>query len=247
MLKLLTSSYALEPIIQLAVVIPLALLFVKNHSKDTYKYLGLFALIYFIYELVLVLPRFYPVLYVTDSNWNWEGKFLGIVWGVISYLLVKKSLKNHDYITLKQDKQGFKPALIAGIIVVLIAIGLWMYYDEKEDFDWDTLAYQLTLPGIDEELMFRGVLFGLLLNALKDHIRYFGNPSIWLTALLFGFIHGFRLDENFEVQFSYVAILQTGFAGWVWAWMTLKSRSILLAIFSHNLSNFCGVLWGMLR
>ncbi|RRA49253.1 CPBP family intramembrane metalloprotease [Acidipila sp. EB88] len=53
---------------------------------------------------------------------------------------------------------------------------------------WETLLYQATLPGLDEELAFRGVECGCLLCC-------FGQTSgrIWaaaLTSLLFGFAHG---------------------------------------------------------
>ena len=47
---------------------------------------------------------------------------------------------------------------------------------------------------------------------------------------------------NFIIYF-----LQTGSAGYIWAWITLKSKSILLAIISHNFSNFFGTLATMLK
>ena len=39
----------------------------------------------------------------------------------------------------------------------------------------------------------------------------------------------------------------SGFAGYVWGWITIKSRSILLAIVSHNFSNFFGTLSTMIK
>ncbi|MBP7500508.1 MAG: CPBP family intramembrane metalloprotease, partial [Chryseobacterium sp.] len=41
--------------------------------------------------------------------------------------------------------------------------------------------------------------------------------------------------------------IQTGFAGYIWGWITIKSRSILLAILSHNFSNFFGTLSTMIK
>ena len=117
----------------------------------------------------------------------------------------------------------------------------------KSDFDTETLAFQLTVPGIDEEIMFRGILLGLLATSLQDKILFLGNPSILITAILFGFMHALTLNENFTIDFEPIYFLQTFLAGYIWGWITIKSRSILLAILSHNLSNFFGTLSTMIK
>lgn len=114
-------------------------------------------------------------------------------------------------------------------------------------FDFETLAFQLTMPGIDEEIMFREVLLGLLLNALKDKISILGNPGILLTAILFGFLHALTLDKDYSISFEPIYFLQTGFGGYVWAWVAMKSRSILLPILSHVFANFFAALVAMFR
>ena len=95
--------------------------------------------------------------------------------------------------------------------------------------------------------MFRGILLGLLATSLKDKISFLGNPSVLLTAILFGFMHALTLNKDYSIDFEPIYFIQTGFAGYVWGWITIKSRSILLAIVSHNFSNFFGTLSTMIK
>ncbi len=90
-------------------------------------------------------------------------------------------------------------------------------------------------------------MLGLLMTSLKDKIPYLGNPAVLLTAILFGFGHGLSLDKNYTIDFNPLYFMQTGFAGYVWGWITMKSRSILLAILSHNFGNFFGTVSAMIK
>jgi hypothetical protein len=130
--------------------------------------------------------------------------------------------------------------------VVICATIIW-YIFGKSDFDLESLAFQLTLPGIDEEIMYRGVLLGLLMSGLKGQIKIIGNPSLLISSILFGIIHALKLDEGFTPKFNLIYFLQTGLAGYAWGWVTIKSRSIVLAIISHNFSNFFGTLAMMIK
>jgi len=130
--------------------------------------------------------------------------------------------------------------------MVLLSSIIWFIFG-KSEYNFETLAFQISIPGIDEEIFFRGLLLGLLSSALKDKISFLGNPSILLTAILFGFMHALKIDKNNSLSFESIYFFQTGIAGYVWGWVTIKSRSILLAILSHNLSNFFGTLLTMIK
>src|SRR5690606_41212166 len=60
-----------------------------------------------------------------------------------------------------------------------------------EGADADTLAFQLTMPGLDEELFYRGVLLLMLNEAFGRPLRVLGAPMGWgalLTCLAFGLV-----------------------------------------------------------
>lgn len=246
MLKLISSPLILEPILHVAILLPFIILLLKEKSALNFQRVLIFAICYVIYQIVLVLPKLNPAFDFIQSRWNWEGKIYGIAWAIIAYFLFRKFFREHDFFTFRQNKVGFKSALTGAIAIVMLATIVWYIFGSSK-LDYETLAFQVSLPGIDEEMIFRGILFGLLLSSLKNRIPFLGSPSVVITAILFGFIHALTIGKNHSVHFDPVYFIQTGFAGYVWAWITLKSRSILLAIFSHNFSNFFGTLAMMIK
>ncbi|MBV7441390.1 CPBP family intramembrane metalloprotease [Weeksellaceae bacterium TAE3-ERU29] len=236
----------LESLLHLLILIPFTILFLKVKSNINYKRLLIFSLCYIAYQIFLILPQTNPIFDFIKSSWNWDGKILGLVCGFFAYFLFKNYFTENDFFTLKQNKRGFKPALIVAILIILLSTIVWFILGNSK-YDLETLAFQISLPGLDEEIMFRGVLLGLLATSLKEKVSYLGNPSILITSILFGFMHALTIGKDNNINFSAVYFIQTGFAGYVWGWVTIKSKSILLAILSHNFSNFFGTLSTMIK
>ena len=183
-----------------------------------------------------------------DLNFNGKSKTeaLDIPVVFVKAGASKKYFAENNFFTIKQDKKNFKKSLIAAIAVVILSTIL-VFFLGKFEFDFETLAFELTVPAIGEEIMYRGILLGLLMTSLKAKIPYLGNPAVLLTAILFGFAHGLSLDKNYSIDFNALYIMQTGFAGYIWGWIAMKSRSVLLAILSHNFGNFFGTLSAMIK
>ena len=240
------TKILLEAILQVIILIPIAFILLKKKSKINFQRLLIFTITYIVYQVFLVLPKINSSFDFIKSSWNWDGKIYGIICGILSYFLFKKYFRENDFFTLKQNKENLKPALIGASAIVLISTIVWFLLG-KSDLNIETLAFQISLPGIDEEIMFRGILLGLLATSLKDKISFLGNPSVLLTAILFGFMHALTLNKDYYINFEPIYFIQTGFAGYVWGWITIKSRSILLAIVSHNFSNFFGTLSTMIK
>lgn len=240
------AFYLIEAFIQIAIVLPLVFLFLKNYKQANLLRVLSFVFCFVVYQLVLVLPRLYIGMDFIQSSWNWDGKLLGIAWGIICFFAFRSLFKENNFFRIKQDKANFKEARLVAILLVVISTVVW-YALGKSEFDLETLAFQISLPGLDEEILFRGVLLGLLMSALKGRGKWIAMPGLWIISILFGLVHGLQLKDNYSLSFDSLYFLQTGFAGYVWGWITIKSRSILLAIFSHNLSNFFGSLSMMLK
>jgi uncharacterized protein len=238
--------YLLEPILQIVVIAPFALFFLNQRNKENYLRVLLFALIYIFYQIALSLPLLVKSLNFIDSNWNWDGKIFGILFGIICYFVFRKYFSENDFFTLRQEKDGFKKSSFAAIFIVVLAIVL-AAISGSDKFNLETLAFQLMMPGIDEEIMFRGILLGLLMSALKSKTSFLGNPSVLLTAILFGLMHALTIDKNNSVGFEPIYFVQTFIGGYAWGWITMKTRSILLAILSHNFSNFFAALATMIK
>lgn len=231
------TRYFLEALMQVGILVPFALLLQNAKDRRSILRIGLFAGIFIAYQLVLVLPRLIPSLDLFGSNWNWEGKLFGIVFGILCYLAFRPLFAEQDLVKVKQAEGAFRAPLAAAIAIVVLATAV-AYATGKSEFSAETLLFQLTMPGFDEELMFRSVLLGLLLVSLRERLPVIGNPAVLITAVLFGFMHALTLDKNLSVSFEPIYFVQTGIGGFVWAWIAMRTRSILLPILSHNLANF---------
>lgn len=200
---------------------------------------------------LLTLPIHYLVFKFMGKTWNWSGKIYATIGSGLIYFIFKKDFKQTDLITLDQQPNSL-PANLLLMLVILTAntMSAWLV-GSKQAFNIEALAYQLTMPGIEEELLFRGILLSLLATMYPKPIggkRWtMGYPSIWLTATLFGLVHGLQLTNNWFLTMNWAYFGSTFLPGWLFGWMALRSRSMLLPTLTHNLANFCLTLISMIK
>ena len=100
----------------------------------------------------------------------------------------------------------------------------------------ETLLFQSTVPGFDEELIYRGIMFAFIGLALGIQTRIGEWWVVLFTSVLFGLAHG--VDWNgytFTLQFGMV--LATGTIGFWLAFVRLYTGSLLPCILLHNVYN----------
>lgn len=231
----MVTQFLLEPILHLVVILPLLLIFMKERTKENYLRVLSIVGCYFIYYFALTLQYHFDCFNIIDGSWNWDGKIYGIVCGIAIYFIFRRQLSNNNFFTLKQDKVGLKSALKVAIAILSIAI-LGGVVNDRE-FNIETLLFQISMPGIDEEIMYRGVLLGLMCSALRAGGAAWRNPSIIINAVLFGLVHSLSLGDG-ALQFNSVNFMWTGLLGYGFGYITIKTRSILIPMLTHNLYNF---------
>lgn len=157
-----------------------------------------------------------------ELNWNWSGKFVSIVlW--VSVLIVLKlkyaGFKCSDSgFTLVQSVGSAKPALLVLLAFNLVNISLNLVFGGRPNYDPESLLFQATMPGFDEEPMYRGLLlYGLSMGLVTRGVNVFGagiNAAGVLLCILFGLMHGTQLFVGAweEAAFS---VLITGIYGFV--------------------------------
>lgn len=242
------TKILLENILQFVIVLPIILLTFKKWNIEALKILLAFIVFFVLNHLLLYLPLVYSETRFVNGNWNWTGKLYSIL-GAIAFLSIYRKFPLKDYfLTIKQKGKFWRNGLLIIGIVLLYNI-VSSYLGSKENQNLETLLFQFTMPGINEEIAFRGIMLGLLLKILKNRIMVFKmpliNPPILVTSILFGLAHGFSLSKYHEIVFNIEPFLRTMIYGIIWAWITIKSGSILLAILSHNLGNGVGKLISM--
>jgi hypothetical protein len=99
-----------------------------------------------------------------------DRKIFTITFGTCVYYLIRARLKPFDFIGFKKESIFLKRPLIVASLPILLAF--FSYFNPKTEYDFETLLYESTMPGIDEEVMFRAVFLGIMLNALKERISF---------------------------------------------------------------------------
>ncbi|WP_262927357.1 CPBP family intramembrane glutamic endopeptidase, BDIM_20840 family [Phytohalomonas tamaricis] len=191
-----------------------------------------------------VIPTLIP-----SAQWNWQGKVLNLILTLIVAALPRFGWK-HVGLTLQQKPGSLKPAIFV-ILASTLAILIFNLITPVsfEGADAETLAFQLLMPGIDEEPVYRGILLVMLGRAFCARRQFLGVAWGWgatLSSLMFGLVHALSFSEG-KVFFDITTMaIITGIA-LILVWLRLYTGSLLLPIILHNLINTIGVILAFLE
>jgi hypothetical protein len=108
---------------------------------------------------------------------------------------------------------------------------------------WPTaayLAYQATMPGLAEELIYRGLLLGVLDEALGRPWRLLGVRWGWgavITTALFFFGHTLAFDEAWHLTVDFAPVLDFAFFSLAMCWLRYRFDNVWSCVVAHNLAN----------
>jgi len=245
MIRSLAGSF-----MELVFISPLILLFL-NKKSNYLKVLLLFAAYYLLNDCLLTVPLSFPKLDFLGGSWNWTGKLFAITGSLGFYFIFRKYFTESYFLTFSQKPGSLKTVLIVSFITLLIYIVSSFLFNPTQNFNPETLAFQITMPGLEEELAFRAIMLGLLSSVLIKEITInkvrIISPSILITAILFGLGHSFYISENWLLLMNWEYFGGTFVFAVTMGWLTLKSRSILFPTINHNLCNFLINLIAMLK
>ncbi len=169
------------------------------------------------------------------SDWNWEGKTLAVL---LSLAVAAALGFRRSGVTLRHDRTGLPGALALSAVLVALFLGLALYVP-GEPTTADTLAFQLTMPGLDEELFYRGVLLVMLNEAFGRPLSVLGAPMGWgalVSSVAFGLTHALGYADG-GYSFDAMAMALTGGPALLLVWLREKTGSLLLPILLHNFAN----------
>jgi membrane protease YdiL (CAAX protease family) len=171
------------------------------------------------------------------SAWNWEGKTLAILLSLAVASLPSLGWRRVG-LTLKQQRQGLGGAAILCGALIILFTGLALHFP-GQGFDADSLAFQMTMPGLDEELFYRGVLLLMLNEAFERPVRILGAPMGWgavVSSAAFGLAHALTYADG-AFSFDAPLMASTGVSALLLVWLKEKTGSLLLPIVMHNFGN----------
>ncbi|MFO0963054.1 MAG: CPBP family intramembrane glutamic endopeptidase [Phycisphaerales bacterium] len=184
---------------------------------------------------------------------NWLGKSSALVATVAMAALLCAAGWTRSELGLVRPARGtMLVALGAALVLAGLRGFLAVRSGETTPLDWGNLAFQATLPGIDEELLCRGVFMAIVLRAVGDG-RSRETRAILACALLFASLHGIAprhpmpgherglaLGGGWELVFEPLLFGRTLVTGLVYGWLRLRTGSVLAPMIAHNAANLAG-------
>lgn len=187
------------------------------------------------------LTRLYGLLPdVIGGDWNWLGKGLALV--------ITLAVATHPAFGWQQSGLSLKqkPGSMPSAMVVSAAlVALFAYFALSSDdgaASAETIAFQLTMPGLEEEPFYRGILLLALNEAFRGRLKALGIEWGWgafLSSALFGMTHAFGFEDG-GFSFDLMTFLLTGVPALILVWLRERTGSLLFPVLLHNFGNSIG-------
>lgn len=199
-------------------------------------------------------PSFLPALRIPGAHWNWTGKAIDIaaMLAVCGVLVGSGAFRARDFgLTLRQAP-GTGRALafvILPYLVVLTVLTLEATGNTRPP-TLETLAFQATMPGLAEELAYRGVQLALFDRIFSGRFHFLGAEigyGALVVAAVFGFMHGVSFGPGVAFHFSEGTIVGAAIVGFVLAWLRERTQSLVGPVVVHNITGLLGVVVPLLR
>jgi len=178
------------------------------------------------------------------AHWNWIGKALSIAWA-LAFVGIARVPRERVGLTWRQRSGSVLPAVLFTASLLIISA---LLLREPKRPDAETLLYEATLPGMAEELAFRGVFLMLLERAFGASEEGWGGGAPWaggVTALAFGLWHGLAWSAG-HVTFDAGAFFFPALGGVAFWWLRQRTGSLVFPIVAHNGANLATYTWVML-
>lgn len=193
-------------------------------------------LLYIFYDGMLTRGFYLFPSWLEQSSWNWSGKSLSLI-AISVVALTPRFGASRVGLRLPSDSDGSCAPLTATILFGGFFLALAVV-DGIPASDRETILFQWTLPGFDEELFYRGVLLFAMNEAFRNRLIIAGAPLGFggiLSSILFGFAHA--LDYSEYVRFDTMVFATTAIPSLFLLWLRERSGSLLLPVVAHNLAN----------
>jgi hypothetical protein len=174
---------------------------------------------------------------LVGGTWNWQGKLMALTTSMAVAALPAFGLRQVG-VTLSHAAGSLRAAapMAAAYCAFFVLIALLF---PAEPASAEDLAFQLTMPGLEEELFYRGVLLFALDQAFRGRRRLLGVDWGWgavLSCLLFGLTHAFSHSDG-AFSFDPVTMALTAMPSLIAVWIRLRTGSLLLPVLLHNFGN----------
>lgn len=202
----------LTPLLWIAIMLPFFIIAMIKTNNAQIKYLLYFLLYFLIDCCIQALSKDFLGFKSKGLNFAWAGKILSLFLSLIIIFSVDKdSRKAIGFSVKKNSKKQIKFGILffLGFLIFDFIFKL-IVFPKGGKFDCETFLFQATLPGLTEEIAFRGIGFWLLDKAFPPKWNWKGIKFGWgfiIITVLFGVAHGAILTTDYQVKFDIITIV----------------------------------------
>ncbi|MGL5816406.1 MAG: CPBP family glutamic-type intramembrane protease [Phycicoccus sp.] len=237
------ASAALQTTVFLCVAVPIALgvLVTQRHRPNTVLgWTAVGASGWFLNSLALSVPEISALQDSKALQYNWDGKVLAVATSLVLILRWRHADRGVDLgLGLRLRRGTWRPWLVLLVITVVLVVVVAIVEPKLTE---DAL-YQATLPGLDEEVFYRGILLAVLGLGLGANRRLAAIPVGWafaVVAVMFVAVHVVVVTDDLGIDASELnpgTVLYFGIYAFAFGWIRLWTGSLWPAVIYHNIGN----------
>lgn len=176
--------------------------------------------------------------------WNWFGKLLELAWAIL-FIAFGPITFNDAGVRKSIAGTTTRAATIVVALALIAFIAHWFLRTETPR-STEEILYQLTMPTIAEETVFRGVLFAVVERAFGERGSidrpWWKSRAVWLTAIAFALVHGWGM-ANGAFQFNALACIIPLVFGVIAGGLRKYSGSIAFPMVLHSAVNVAAAIF----
>jgi len=179
---------------------------------------------------------------VIGGEWNWQGKLLALC-ATLAIAALPAFGWGRSGLRLSQNPGSLKASIPVAIVYCAFFVAIALAFPGGTT-NAEDVAFQLTMPGFEEEPFYRGILLLALDRAFTRKVRFLGVDWGWgavLSCALFGMAHAFGFS-NGHFSFDVMIMALTALPSFIAVWLRLKTVSLLFPILLHNFGNSLSLL-----
>lgn len=193
--------------------------------------------VHFLYLFLVTRGFAMAPIWPEGAQWNWSGKAASIA-GMLLVAALPFAGWRKAGLTFRQAPGAW---LAWAVLAVVVGVAFYFAYTsgDGKPSPAETIAFQWTMPSLDEEIYYRGVMLLFLDRAFAPASRLIGAPLGWgalVSSLMFGLTHGLGVSDG-GVSFDAFYFGWTFLLGAFFVWLRARTGSILAPLAGHSFGN----------
>jgi membrane protease YdiL (CAAX protease family) len=220
-----------------AVAMPVVLVAVWHSRVRRWNLLLLVASLVVVHDALMWMPR---QGVFERLHWSWQECLLATIWPFVLTAIISGVTLRSIGVSMRLRPGWLKPSLVALLLAVAVP-AVFFLLGVRKKLDTEGWVFLSTMPGLAEELVYRGV-FQSLLNSVFGKSWTLANGQfgwgLFVTAILFAGTNGLvDVDSQLHGHLILHAAIAPFLLSLVSGWVRERTDSVWPSVFGHNLSN----------